>query len=178
MQGSENTFIIDPLVKKSAKNDLNDNSKIVATLEKELRNMQNDVDINTKKIKDGMAAFNDIKKRLIHYKKNGIKMPESFVKKYKQFQKLQANCEEQKEALSLKRNELDITVSQKAVFQSDITDARVINRDGWKGFNEIIFKLLDPPLNLSYKPKEGSSEKIFGLAQIGEAEYEIRVMDE
>lgn len=178
MQGSENTFVIDPLVKKSAKTESNDNSKVIQLLERELRDIKNDVEACNKKIKDGTAAFNDIRKRLIHYKKNGIKMPNSFVTKYKQFQQLQAQLVGKEEAYSLKKNEVQIAMSQKSVFQSDITDARVINRGRWKGFNEIIFKLVDPPIDISYKPAEGSSDKVFGLVKIGEGEYEIRVVDE
>ena len=178
MQGSENTFIIDPLVKKSTMNESNDNSKVIQLLERELRDIKNEIEICDKKIKDGTAAFNDIKKRLIHYKKNGIKMPSSFVTKYKQFQQLQVQLEGRREAHSLKKSDLEIAMSQKSVFQSDITDARIINRGGWKGFNEIIFKLVDPPIDISYKPVEGSSGKVFGLVQIGEGEYDIQVIDE
>ncbi|MDQ7044934.1 MAG: FapA family protein [Sulfurimonas sp.] len=178
MQGSENTFTIDPLLKKSSQHDLDDNSEKIKELERTLRDIKKDVDKYAKQIKEGTASFNDVKKRLMHYKKSGIKMPESFVKKYKQFQGLQAQLAAKKESYSLNKNELDIAKSKTSVFQSDIMDARIINRGGWKGFNELIFKLIEPPLDISYKPAEGSSGKVFGLVEVDEGEFEIQVIDE
>jgi len=46
------------------------------------------------------------------------------------------------------------------------------------GYNEIKFKLVDPPIELVYKPMEGSREHIFGLVELDEGEYAIRPMSE
>ncbi|PHQ92441.1 MAG: hypothetical protein COB42_01300 [Sulfurimonas sp.] len=178
MQGSENTFTIDPLTKRSTQSDLDHNSEDIEKLEKELKDIKKDVDTYTKQIKNGIAAFNDVKKRLIHYKRNGIKMPDSFVKKYKQFQQLQTRLEDKKEVYTLKQDELAIATNKTSVFQGDIMDARVINRDRWVGYNEIIFKLVEPLVDISYKPEEGSSGKIFGLVEVAKDEFEIQVLDE
>jgi len=51
-------------------------------------------------------------------------------------------------------------------------------RGTWKGYNTIKFKLVDPPLELVYKPVENSTEHVFGLVQVGDDEYAIRPMDE
>ena len=178
LQGSENTFTIDPLLKKSAQAGLNENNDEIKDLEIEVRGIKKDIDSNTKQIKDGTASFLDVKKRLVHYKKNGIKMPDSFVKKYKQFQKLQGHLKALQETYALKKNELDLLNSKTSVFQDDIMDARIINQDGWRGYNEIIFKLIEPPINLSYKPAEGSSGKVFGLVELDEGMFEIQVLNE
>jgi hypothetical protein len=57
-------------------------------------------------------------------------------------------------------------------------DARIINRDKWIGYNEIKFKLVDPPVELVYKPMEGSKEQVFWLVELEEGEYVIRPMSE
>lgn len=62
--------------------------------------------------------------------------------------------------------------------QDDILDARIVNRDKWVGYNEIKFKLIDPPIELIHKPAEGSKEMIFGLVQNAEGEYTIKAMAE
>ena len=178
LQGSENTFTIDPLLKKSSQAGLNDNNDDITNLERELRTIKEEVDTTEKKIKVATPAFNDVKKRLIHYKKNGIKMPDSFVKKYKQFQLLQAKLESIKETYNLKKNELEVANSKTSIFQDDIMDARIINRDRWKGYNEIIFKLVEPPMDVVYKPAEGSSGKVFGLVEVDEGMFEIEVLEE
>jgi hypothetical protein len=125
-----------------------------------------------------MAAFKEIKKRLIHYKSKGVKMPESFVKKYKEFQLIQQKHKELQETLAQKSDYLTLQTTRTASFQDNILDARVINRDRWIGYNEIKFKLVDPPVELVYKPKEGSLEKVFGLVDIGDGEFEIQAMKE
>jgi hypothetical protein len=57
-------------------------------------------------------------------------------------------------------------------------DARIVNHDKWTGYNKIVFKLVDPPIEIVYEPKEGSEDKIFGLEQDEEGEYQIKVLKE
>ena len=105
-------------------------------------------------------------------------MPESFVKKYKQFQQAQEKLKSLQEKVKFRENELEILESKTSVFQDDITDARIINRDRWVGYNEIVFKTVEPPMELKFKPHEGSSAKVFGLVELEHGEFEIRALDE
>ncbi|MCK4974283.1 MAG: hypothetical protein KAR81_03440, partial [Sulfurimonas sp.] len=59
-----------------------------------------------------------------------------------------------------------------------IFDARIINRDRWVGHNELIFKLIDPQIELSFKPPEGSESKIFAVVETEDATYEIQAVHE
>lgn len=63
-----------------------------------------------------------------------------------------------------------------ASFQDNIFDARIINRDRWIGHNEIIFKLIEPPIELSFKPQEGSPDKIFAVVETDEGVFEIQAV--
>jgi hypothetical protein len=119
-----------------------------------------------------------VKKRLVNYKKNGIKMPASFVAQYKQFQDMQTKYKEMQSDHTVKKEKLTLLTTKTASFQDNILDARIINRDRWIGFNEIRFNLIDPKVELVYKPQEGSSEKIFGIVEVEEGEYEIRSLKE
>ena len=176
--GSENIFTIDPLLSNDVKNSLEENEEQIKKLKAELRELKEDIKKYTKFIKDGMSAFVEIKKRLMHYKKNGVKMPESFVKKYKQFQNMQDKLKILKEDYQVKQEKLNLLTTRTASFQDNIFDARIINRDRWVGYNEIHFKLVDPPLDLVYKPLEGSKEQVFGLVETAEGEYVIRALNE
>ena len=178
MHGSENIFTIDPLLKKDAKEGLDENKEEITALKTKVRDLKKEVLEYTQKIKEGTPAFKDIKKRLMHYKKNGVKMPASFVKKYKQFQEMQEHLIDIKREYEIKTDQLKLLTTRTASFQDDIFDARVINRDRWVGFNEIRFKLVDPPMELTYKPAEGSAEKIFGIVELGDGEFEIRPVKE
>lgn len=178
LQGSENVFTIDPLLKKSAQSNLDNNNSDIKKLEFDLRKMKKDVDMCTRQIKDATPAYLDVTKRLIHYKKNDIKMPDSFVKKYKQYQKLQEKLKFLTEAYEFKNTELARLNTKTTIFQDDIMEARIINRDAWRGYNELIFKLIEPPLDISYKPAEGSAGKIFGLVEVDEGMFEIQALEE
>ena len=178
LQGSENIFTIDPLLSKNAKKGLTENKQEISSLQKEISDLSKDVQKYKEIIQEGKPAFLDIKKRLINYKKKGVKMPDSFVKKYKQFQNLELKLKGFEESLAIKSDSLILQTTRTSSFQDNIFDARVINRDRWIGYNEIKFKLVDPPMELVFKPKEGSQEKIFGLVELEDGQYEIQAMAE
>jgi len=178
LHGSENIFIIDPLLKKDAKEDLDSNQESIENLELELKEIKQDLKKQTHLIKEATPAFIEIKKRLLHYKKNGVKMPASFVKKYKQFQLMQESVKNLNAKYEVTQEQLNLLTTKTSSFQDNILDARIINRDKWIGYNEIKFKLVDPPAEIVYKPMEGSREHVFGLVQLEEGEYVIRPMSE
>jgi len=178
MLGSENIFTIDPLLSSDIKEGLGENQKEISKLKESVKTLEKEIEKYTTLIKDGTAAFIDIKKRLMKYKKNGVKLPASFVAKYKQFQDMQVNLKEMKIEYEVKMEKLTLLTTHTSSFQEDIFDARVINRDRWVGFNEIKFRLVKPAIELVYKPKEGSSDKIFGLVKTEEGEFEIQPLDE
>lgn len=177
-QGSENTFTIDPLLKNEMQKELSNNQDTIKELKDEVRDLKKEIEKRTKIIKDGTPAFLEIKKRLVHYKKSGVKLPSSFVKKYKQFTQIQEHLKDIKEEYSVKSDHLNLQTTRTASFQDNILDARVINRDRWIGYNEIKFKLVDPPIELTHRPAEGSKDMIFGLVDVGDGEFEIQAVKE
>jgi len=176
LQGSENVFTIDPLLKKSAQEGLDENQDNIVELEDSVKSIKQEIEKFTKLVKENQTTFNDVKKRLIHYKKNGVKMPASFVKQYKQFQKIQDHLVTIKKEFEVKNDQLNLLTTKTASFQDNIFDARIINRDRWVGHNEIVFKLVDPPIEVRYKPIEGSSQKIFAIVEKEDGAYEIEAV--
>ena len=178
LQGSENVFTIDPLLKKDIKQEVGKNEQDIETLSRDIKNIKKEVEKYKNLIKSNLIAFNDVKKRLLHYKKSGVKMPASFVKQYKQFKKTEEHLVTIEEELNTKVTKLDQQNSKTASFQNDIFNARIINRDSWTGRNEIIFKLVEPPVKLVHVPLEGSKEKIFMVVEVDDGQYEIQAIDE
>ena len=114
----------------------------------------------------------------MYYKKNSIKMPEAFVKQYKQFQKLQVHLdgkEKELEEQKMKKERLNVSIGS---VQNDIFAARIINKDKWVGYNEIKFRLIDPPIDVSYTPVEGSFDTVYALFQTDDDEYIIKAVKE
>jgi chromosome segregation ATPase len=178
LQGSENIFTIDPLLKNKMQKEMSDNQDTIKELKDEVRDLKKEITQRIQAIKDGTPAFLEIKKRLVHYKKSGVKLPSSFVKKYKQFTQLQEYLKGIKEEYNVKNDHLNLQTTKTASFQDNILDARVINRDKWMGYNEIKFKLVDPPIELVHRPAEGSKDMIFGLVEIGNGKFEIQAVEE
>ncbi len=178
MQGSENVFTIDPLLKKDLKEDLNKNKEKIKLLKIKVKELEKEIKKQTQLIKNETPAFLEIKKRLLHYKKNNVKLPASFVKKYKQFQAINEHFKELKTDYEVTEDQLNLLSSSTSAFQDNILDARVINRDKWMGYNEIRFRLVEPPMELVYKPADGSREQIFGLVESEDGEFAIRPMSE
>jgi ABC-type uncharacterized transport system substrate-binding protein len=178
LQGSENVFTIDPLLKKSTKQGLDENQGQIQELEDSVKNIKKEIAKYTKVVKDNQSAFMDVKKRLINYKKNNVKMPTSFVKQYKQFQKVQEHLVSIKKEFEVKNDQLNLLTTKTASFQDNIFDARIINRDRWIGHNEIVFKLVDPPIEVSFNPPEGSQDKIFAVVETEDGVYEIEAVKE
>ncbi len=178
LQGSENIFTINPVLKKEVKKGLEDNQDSIETLKFTVKELEKEINNYKILIKEGTPAFLEIKKRLVHYKKNGVKLPASFVKKYKEFTQMQEKLKDIQKEYAVKNDQLTLQTTKTSSFQDSIFDARVINRDRWIGYNEIRFILVDPPMELVYKPKEGSADKIFGLVEIDDGEYAIEAVKE
>lgn len=178
LQGSENIFTIDPLVQKDKIVALAENQSEINELRLSVNEIKKEVDEYKKLVKDNTVAFNEVKQRLIHYKKNGIQMPSSFVNKYKQFKKAQEHLESITKEYEVKYDKLLLLTTKTASFQDNIMDARIINRDKWVGHNELVFKLIEPPVKLVYKPKENSFDKIFGVVETEDGVFEIMAVKE
>ncbi len=173
--GNENVFTIDPMVQTEKQEGLKENQAEIEELKRSLKEIDKEIEKYEKMVKSNTASFNDVKKKLIHYKKNGIKMPSSFINKYKQFNKITEHLEAIKKEYKLKNDKFQLLTNKTASFQDSIFNARVINRDRWIGHNEIIFKLVDPPMELSYSPAEGCPDKIFGLVDTDNG-YQIQAV--
>ncbi|MBU1658814.1 FapA family protein [bacterium] len=178
LHGSENIFTIDPLLKKDAQEGLDENEHNIKELEQNIKNVKKEIIKYSKLITDNTSAFNDVKKRLVHYKKNGVKMPESFVKQYKQFQKMQEHLSTIKSEHEQMSDQLTLLTTRTASFQDDIFDARIINRGAWLGHNELKFRLVNPPVEIVFCPREGSFDKVFGLVEVEDGKFEIRAVKE
>lgn len=176
LQGGENVFTIDPLMQKEKKEGFGENKHEIDELKASVEEIKKEIEKYKKMVRDNTDAFNEVKKRLMHYKKNGIKMPEAFVTKYKQFTKAQEHLEGIINEYRVKNDKLLLLTTKTVSFQDNIADARVINRDRWVGHNEIIFKLVEPPIELIFKPQEGSLDKIFAVVETDEGVFEIQAV--
>jgi uncharacterized protein (DUF342 family) len=173
--GGENVLTIDPLLNETQK-ELGDDEEKIQEAQKELQETQKELSFYEDTIKDNLVAYEGIKKKLLHYKQNGIKPPMAFVEKYQQFQHFKKKLDELREQFRIKSDISAQLGVKRTSLQDDIFDARIINHDRWRNYNEVIFKLIDPPMDITYFPVDGSDENMLGLHEDEDGEFTIRVV--
>lgn len=178
LQGSENIFTIDSLLKKSKQQGLKDNETEITELGYAINAIKKEIEKYSEMIEKNKQSFLELKKRLLTYKKNGVKLPEIFVKKYQQFIKIEKHLHAIKNEHAAKKDKHILLTTEKASYQDSIFDARIVNHDRWTGYNKLVFKLVDPPIEVIYEPLEGSPDKIFAIVEDADGVYNIEAVKE
>ncbi len=175
LQGGENVLTIDPLLNESRETLEDDTRKmkevkaVMGEISKELNGLEETMN-------DNIDTFNQIKKQLIHYKQNNIAVPSAYVQKYQQFQKLKEKITALQEEYKLKQDQYAYLSSHHITLQSEIFEARIVNHDRWHNHNEIVFKLIEPAIDVLHIPHEGSEEGILALNEEEDGEFTIKVV--
>jgi len=175
LQGGENVFTIDPLLNRSRESLekelalMNGAKKVLDKSERELLEYE-------RTMKENEGAFEEIKKKLVHYKQNSIKIPIVYAQKYQQFQLFRHKFEALQKEHTAKLDRFILLNEEYIALQNEIFDARIINHDRWNNYNEIIFKLIDPSIDVTYVPLEGSDESVLGLDEDEDGEFSIKVV--
>lgn len=176
LSGGENQFVIDPLLNESRES-LAEQTKKINEAKVAVHSIQKELEGYEKTDLENGPAMEELKRKLAHYKNNGITLPVAFVQKYRQFQDFKQKLESLRGEFKEKTDQLERLTSQISALQSDIFEARIINHDRWKNHNEIIFKLIDPDIDVLYVPAENSEEKILGLHQDEDGSFSIKVLN-
>jgi len=175
LQGGENVLTIDPLLNESR--DVLDNEAIKMNVAKKaLQTVEKELLEYEQTMKENMNAYEDIKQKLLHYKRNNIKAPSAYVEKYQQLQQFRQKLELLREEFREKESYLALISGHRASLQNGIFEARVINHDRWKNYNEVIFKLIDPPIDVTYLPSDKSDENVLALHEDEDGEFSIKAV--
>lgn len=175
LQGGENVLTIDPLLNESRDSlddeeiKMNEAKKALYSVEKELLEYENTM-------KENKNSYEDIKQKLIHYKRNNIAPPSVYVQKYQQFLQFRRKLESLQDEFIEKQSYLTLISNQHTSLQSEIFEARIVNHDLWRNYNEIVFKLIEPRIDVTYFPADNSDENVLGLHEDEEGEFSIKVL--
>lgn len=175
MIGGENQFIIDPLLNETV-DELSAQEKKMAEARVSIQAIHKELSGYEQTERDNATAMEDMKKKLLNYKKNGVKLPSAFVQKYQQYQNFKEKLIALRQELAQKEDQLAYLSEKHTAIQNEIMDARIIIHERWKNHNEIVFKLIDPPIEVFYHPPHNSDGKILGLSRNDDGEYSIKVL--
>lgn len=176
-KGEENTFTFSPILFEEQEEDLSGKEEEISLQKRKVHDLKEEVAKNQRVLDDNASAIVELKKRLVHYKESGTKMPGAFVVKFKEFQNLQKRLQALKTELKKNEDMFDLLTANTAVLQKDILEAKIINHDKYKGHNEIRFKLIEPELEIYYVPKGVANESCYRLECDEEGNYEIVTCD-
>lgn len=175
--GGENQFVIDPLLEESNEH-LEEQSKKMEQTGDRIKEIKKEIGMYEQSLRENAPAMNDLKQKLAHYKDNGIKMPSALVQKYQQFVEYKQKLDALKKELLSKEDQYAFLSTAHNAIQDEIFNARIINHDKWKNHNEIIFKLIEPPIEVFYVPSENYSEKYLGLVRDEQGHFSVKVMSQ
>ncbi|MEA1916932.1 MAG: flagellar assembly protein A [Campylobacterota bacterium] len=164
-KGSENKFIIDPIYSTQLQEELNENNLEVETLERRIRQVQEEADEYEELIEKSKISFLELKKKIVQLQKNRIKVPTPILKKYKQFRDVQEKYKELNGELSNAKTLLEKENVKHLVFQEKIFGAKITSTDYFKGHNEIIYRLVNPKTEIKLNVNEGSSDRTYMLVE-------------
>ena len=176
LKGSDNKFFIDPTVEK-------DFIKRRDEIKKEIEKLKNMLKILPQKglqkqalIDKNRDTIESIKKKILEYEALKRRPPGSFLDKVEKFEKLKKSYEDVQKQIKESRELLAKKEKELIDLQKMILKARVVVHSPWTDFNEIIFKLITPPKNITYFPDRGEEVKLVYLRPKGESEDDFEIV--
>ena len=74
LAGGENQLVIDPLINESSEN-LDERTEKMTQVKESMRDVQKELSRNEQIWHENAASMEDLKRKLLHYKTSGVKMP-------------------------------------------------------------------------------------------------------
>ncbi|HIP60583.1 MAG TPA: DUF342 domain-containing protein [Campylobacterales bacterium] len=155
VEGTGNKFIIDAKAQRGFK-------EKVETIKAGISAVKSNMEKITKKIKQIKAKiYNEkettikIHERIIELRAGGTKPPASLVTKMRENQNRIKEHNLLLKELKDARMENETLAEDLTNLQSSVFDAKVINNSTWREFNEVIFRIIEPPISASHLLKDG-----------------------
>ncbi len=171
VEGEGNKFIIDARAQRGFKDK-------VEAIETKILDVKKNREQITKKIRQYKAKINNEKETTIKLfehikslKASGVKPPASLIVKMKE------NQNRIKEHNLLLKEFKDAKMEGETLhqdlknLQSSVMEAKVINNSLWREFNEVIFKVIEPPIMASHLLKDGEVTREIMLKAVEDGEF-------
>ena len=163
LKGSNNRLIVDVNSILDKNGDVTIHHNKIKALEDQLKALPKELEFKKNIIDSNKNSINMIKNRLLEMRARGDTPPAAFLNKLKDFQRLVADYNKILKQINSKQMELATLKDELVSMESIILDAKIINRDRWTELNEIKFKLLEPPIDVSYSTKENELARLITL---------------
>ena len=173
VEGEGNKFIIDVRAQRGFREkvevieaNISDTKLNSAQLVKKIKKFK--IKINSEK-----ETTANIHERIKELREGGIKPPASLVVKLKENQNRIKEHNLLLKELKDARMKIEALNEDMKNLQSSVFSAKVINNSVWKEFNEVIFKIIDPPVSASHLLKEGEMAQEISLKALEDGEFTL-----
>ena len=165
VSGEENKFIIDPLVSSGLDKSKEDDDGYLKKLEDELKILIKKYKDTTEKVKKNLPQCEKIKAAIIKSKNSGAEISPNLIKNFKACKVMRVQYKNLKENVEYKKSQYAKLKKKIANTGIGIMDTKIVVNEPINGYNNIIYKLDNPPRIIELKTNESMSKKIFKLVE-------------
>jgi len=173
VKGNNNKLMIDPSSTKEFKQKIekieNQIKKIVIELKPYAKNLEN----KKRLIMNSKTIVEEIKKKIIELRERDINPPRTLMGKIKEYQKMVNEYNKTLKEYKDKKHNLTTLKDDLIGMQNHIFTSKIVNHGVWKEFNEIKFRLISPPTELTYNTKDNEIIREISLKRLDDDRYEI-----
>jgi len=173
LKGTNNKLIIDPSVTKEFNELIDSINKKIEKLEEELKAYPRQLSSKKEFIDKNKPMAEMVKDKIMELKRSGVEPPVTLFAKIKDFQEKVIDYNTVLQTFKDKKEELQEYREELNKVQNKVFSAKIINHSAWKEFNEIRFRLIYPPKDVTYNPKEHEIVREITLKDMGNGEQRI-----
>ena len=173
LKGNNNKLIIDPSVTKEFNEMIDSINKKLVKLEEELKAYPRQLSAKKEFIDKNKPMAEMVKEKIMELKRSGVEPPVTLFAKIKDFQEKVIDYNTFLQTFKDKKEELQEYRVDLNKVQNKVYEAKIINHSAWKEFNEVRFRLIYPPKDVTYNPKEHEIAREITLKDMGNGEQRI-----
>ena len=173
LKGNNNKFIIDPSVTKEFNELIESINQKIVKLEEELKAYPRQLSAKKEFIDKNKPMAEMVKDKIMELKRSNVEPPVTLFAKIKDFQSKVIDYNNFLQIFKDKKEELQEYKEDLNKVQNKVFEAKIINHSAWKEFNEIRFRLICPPKDVTYNPKEREIAREITLKDMGNGEHRV-----
>jgi hypothetical protein len=178
ISGSSNKIIIDPKAQVGYERVVTDIQDKIVELNRQIKDNTKNLNKIKRKIVDDRDIIEEVKKRVLEMKSANQKPPFTMTNKLKMDKENKLTFNKYVTLIKDLKEQQEESHQKIKKFEESIFDARVILHSPWVEFNDIIFKMNEPKLELTRVSKDGEISPMIGLKVTKDKEYIIANLDD
>ncbi|QCD52587.1 flagellar assembly protein A [Campylobacter sp. RM16192] len=178
LKGVNNKILVDFSMVKNTGETINKNLEKIKEIREQIVKMPKQLEAKKCIIEENRGPINIIKEKMEEFRASKNSPPVTFIKKLREYQQLVHEYNNLLSEFEEKKSKITDLKDEIQAIQDGIFNSKVINYSNWREFNEIKFKLVDPPREISYVTRENEVARVLTIKKIenedGEIDYLIR----